>query len=169
MEESAELFKGSTFLPGIRNTRISNGGVLHLYGTFRLTLLRDARVLDAGSGNGRYLGELSRNYISVGVDVSLTALAAPVHKFQEAEGLRNMLGQVCIRFLSNREHLMELFVMGCFSTFLKGRGRLLSGSFHSCSEGEVTFSLRLSDVGICVVGESLQSHLKRILLPGKMA
>ena len=33
-----------------------------------------ARVLDAGSGNGRYLGELSRNYISVGVDVSLTAL-----------------------------------------------------------------------------------------------
>lgn len=33
-----------------------------------------SRVLDAGSGNGRYLGELSRNYTSVGVDVSLTAL-----------------------------------------------------------------------------------------------
>lgn len=35
-----------------------------------------ARVLDAGSGNGRYLGELSRNFTSVGVDVSLTALCS---------------------------------------------------------------------------------------------
>jgi SAM-dependent methyltransferase len=33
-----------------------------------------ARVLDAGSGNGRYLGELSRDYTAAGVDVSLTAL-----------------------------------------------------------------------------------------------
>ena len=37
-------------------------------------LIPGARVLDAGSGNGRYLGELSRNYISVGVDISLIAL-----------------------------------------------------------------------------------------------
>jgi SAM-dependent methyltransferase len=35
-----------------------------------------SRVLDAGSGNGRYLGELSRNYAAVGVDVSLTALGS---------------------------------------------------------------------------------------------
>ncbi|HOW14699.1 class I SAM-dependent methyltransferase [Methanosarcina sp.] len=35
-----------------------------------------SRVLDAGSGNGRYLGELSRNFTSVGVDVSLTALGS---------------------------------------------------------------------------------------------
>lgn len=34
------------------------------------------RVLDAGSGNGRYLGELSRNYAAVGVDVSFTALVS---------------------------------------------------------------------------------------------
>ncbi|WP_269850323.1 class I SAM-dependent methyltransferase [Methanosarcina horonobensis] len=33
-----------------------------------------ARVLDAGSGDGRYLGELSRSYTAVGVDVSLIAL-----------------------------------------------------------------------------------------------
>jgi SAM-dependent methyltransferase len=37
-------------------------------------LLPESRVLDAGSGNGRYLGELARHYNSVGVDVSLTAL-----------------------------------------------------------------------------------------------
>lgn len=35
-----------------------------------------AKVLDAGSGNGRYLGELSRNYASVGADISLTALTS---------------------------------------------------------------------------------------------
>ncbi|AAM03979.1 TPA: class I SAM-dependent methyltransferase [Methanosarcina acetivorans] len=32
------------------------------------------KVLDAGSGNGRYLGELSRRYSAVGVDISLIAL-----------------------------------------------------------------------------------------------
>jgi ubiquinone/menaquinone biosynthesis C-methylase UbiE len=32
------------------------------------------RVLDAGSGNGRYLGELARYYSVAGVDISLTAL-----------------------------------------------------------------------------------------------
>lgn len=37
-------------------------------------LAQEARVLDAGSGNGRYLGELSRYYAAVGVDISLTAL-----------------------------------------------------------------------------------------------
>ncbi|RXA15168.1 class I SAM-dependent methyltransferase [Methanosarcina sp. MSH10X1] len=37
-------------------------------------LLPGSRVLDAGSGNGRYLGELTRHYNAVGVDVSLTAL-----------------------------------------------------------------------------------------------
>lgn len=39
-------------------------------------LARGSRVLDAGSGNGRYLGELSRNFTSVGVDISLTALGS---------------------------------------------------------------------------------------------
>ncbi len=39
-------------------------------------LVPGVRVLDAGSGNGRYLGELSRNYVAVGVDVSLTALGS---------------------------------------------------------------------------------------------
>ncbi len=33
-----------------------------------------ARVLDAGSGGGRYLGELAGHYTALGVDVSLTAL-----------------------------------------------------------------------------------------------
>lgn len=33
-----------------------------------------SRILDAGSGNGRYLGELARYYTAVGVDISLTAL-----------------------------------------------------------------------------------------------
>jgi SAM-dependent methyltransferase len=33
-----------------------------------------ARVLDAGSGGGRYLGELAGHYAAVGVDVSLIAL-----------------------------------------------------------------------------------------------
>ena len=37
-------------------------------------LLPESRVLDAGSGNGRYLGELARYYTAVGVDISLTAL-----------------------------------------------------------------------------------------------
>lgn len=31
-------------------------------------------VLDAGSGNGRYLGELARYYTAVGMDISLTVL-----------------------------------------------------------------------------------------------
>jgi SAM-dependent methyltransferase len=35
-----------------------------------------SRVLDAGSGNGRYLGELARHYAAVGVDISLTALCS---------------------------------------------------------------------------------------------
>ncbi|MCQ1534544.1 class I SAM-dependent methyltransferase [Methanosarcina sp. KYL-1] len=33
-----------------------------------------SRVLDAGCGNGRYLGELAGHYAAVGADVSLTAL-----------------------------------------------------------------------------------------------
>jgi len=37
-------------------------------------LLPGSRVLDAGSGNGRYLGELARYYTAVGVDISLIAL-----------------------------------------------------------------------------------------------
>ncbi len=37
-------------------------------------LLPKSRILDAGSGNGRYLGELARYYSAVGVDISLTAL-----------------------------------------------------------------------------------------------
>ena len=39
-------------------------------------LVPEARVLDAGSGNGRYLGELSRHYTVIGVDISLTALGS---------------------------------------------------------------------------------------------
>jgi SAM-dependent methyltransferase len=35
-----------------------------------------ARILDAGSGNGRYLGELSKHYAVIGADVSLTALGS---------------------------------------------------------------------------------------------
>jgi len=34
----------------------------------------ESRVLDAGSGNGRYLGELARYYTAVGADISLIAL-----------------------------------------------------------------------------------------------
>ncbi len=37
-------------------------------------LLPGSRVLDAGSGNGRYLGELARRYNAIGIDISLTAL-----------------------------------------------------------------------------------------------
>lgn len=37
-------------------------------------LVPGSRVLDAGSGNGRYLGELARHYNTIGIDVSLTAL-----------------------------------------------------------------------------------------------
>ncbi|MGB9938311.1 class I SAM-dependent methyltransferase [Methanosarcina sp.] len=37
-------------------------------------LLPGSRVLDAGSGNGRYLGELARRYDAIGIDISLTAL-----------------------------------------------------------------------------------------------
>jgi len=37
-------------------------------------LLPNSRVLDAGSGNGRYLGELSRYYNTIGIDISLKAL-----------------------------------------------------------------------------------------------
>lgn len=37
-------------------------------------LLPGSRILDAGSGNGRYLGELARHYNAVGIDISLTAL-----------------------------------------------------------------------------------------------
>lgn len=33
-----------------------------------------SRILDAGSGNGRYLGELARHYTAVGIDISLVAL-----------------------------------------------------------------------------------------------
>jgi ubiquinone/menaquinone biosynthesis C-methylase UbiE len=33
-----------------------------------------SRVLDAGSGNGRYLRELARDYTAAGIDISLTAL-----------------------------------------------------------------------------------------------
>ena len=37
-------------------------------------LLPRSRVLDAGSGNGRYLGGLARYYNATGIDISLTAL-----------------------------------------------------------------------------------------------
>lgn len=49
-------------------------------------LVTGARVLDAGSGNGRYLGELSKNYTAIGVDVSLTALGSS--RVQLARGSR---------------------------------------------------------------------------------
>jgi len=37
-------------------------------------LLPESTVLDAGSGNGRYLGELAKYYITIGVDISQVAL-----------------------------------------------------------------------------------------------
>jgi SAM-dependent methyltransferase len=37
-------------------------------------LLPESRVLDAGSGNGRYLRELARYYTAAGMDISLIAL-----------------------------------------------------------------------------------------------
>ncbi len=40
----------------------------------QIHLLPGSRILDAGSGNGRYLGELVRNYNAIGIDVSLIAL-----------------------------------------------------------------------------------------------
>ena len=40
----------------------------------QIHLLPGSRILDAGSGNGRYLGELARNYNAIGIDVSLIAL-----------------------------------------------------------------------------------------------
>lgn len=44
--------------------------------SLQVYLVPEARVLDAGSGNGRYLGELSRHYTAVGADISLTALGS---------------------------------------------------------------------------------------------
>jgi ubiquinone/menaquinone biosynthesis C-methylase UbiE len=38
-------------------------------------------VLDAGSGNGRYLGELARYYTAAGIDISLTALRSSREQF----------------------------------------------------------------------------------------
>jgi ubiquinone/menaquinone biosynthesis C-methylase UbiE len=40
----------------------------------RVHLQPGMRVLDAGSGNGRYLGELSKYYAAVGIDISIAAL-----------------------------------------------------------------------------------------------
>ncbi|WP_410508614.1 class I SAM-dependent methyltransferase [Methanosarcina hadiensis] len=51
-----------------------------------------ARVLDAGSGNGRYLGEISRNYTSVGVDVSLTALLSSRSQFSRSRRFAEHIG-----------------------------------------------------------------------------
>lgn len=52
----------------------------------------DVRVLDAGSGDGRYLGELSKHYTSVGVDVSLTALCSSRTKFARSGRFAEHLG-----------------------------------------------------------------------------
>lgn len=50
------------------------GGPASVRGT-QAYLLPESRVLDAGSGNGRYLGELARYYCNaVGADISLIAL-----------------------------------------------------------------------------------------------
>lgn len=51
-----------------------------------------ARVLDAGSGNGRYLGELSRNFIAVGIDVSLTALYSSRLQLERNERFAEHIG-----------------------------------------------------------------------------
>jgi SAM-dependent methyltransferase len=41
---------------------------------FQAYLPPESRILDAGSGNGRYLGELARHYSPIGADISLIAL-----------------------------------------------------------------------------------------------
>lgn len=51
-----------------------------------------SRVLDAGSGNGRYLGELSRNYTAIGADISLTALGNSRAQIARSERFAEHLG-----------------------------------------------------------------------------
>jgi len=54
-------------------THLKWGGPASVRG-MQAYLFPDSRILDAGSGNGRYLGELNRYYTAVGADISLTAL-----------------------------------------------------------------------------------------------
>lgn len=107
-------------------------------------LTPEARVLDAGSGNGRYLGELSRNYISVGVDVSLTALGssrsqisrsgrfaehvgASVHLLPFKSGTFD--GIICYGVLQHLFKVEREAAVREFSRLLRGRGLIFFEAF----------------------------------------
>jgi SAM-dependent methyltransferase len=51
-----------------------------------------SKVLDAGSGNGRYLGELSRRYSAIGIDISLTALNGSRTQLARSERFAEHIG-----------------------------------------------------------------------------
>ncbi len=55
-------------------------------------LLSGSRILDAGSGNGRYLGELARRYSAIGIDVSLTALTGSRTQLARGDRFAEHLG-----------------------------------------------------------------------------
>ncbi|HEY3360834.1 MAG TPA: class I SAM-dependent methyltransferase [Methanosarcina sp.] len=58
----------------------------------QVQLLSGSRILDAGSGNGRYLGELARHYSAIGIDVSLTALKGSRTQLARSERFAEHIG-----------------------------------------------------------------------------
>jgi SAM-dependent methyltransferase len=69
--------------------------------SLQVHLRPEARVLDAGSGSGRYLTELARYYSAVGVDISLTALCSSRVQFTRhgrfAEHLRASIHKLPVK------------------------------------------------------------------------
>ena len=125
-------------------------------------LLPGSRVLDAGSGNGRYLGELARHYDAIGIDVSLTALKA-----SRAQIVR-ISGQMCQNFHSKPMLLTEFSVMECSSTSSKKKENPQSGSFITYSGKAGLFYLKPSAVRICAAGVKFQPLMRKGLLPDKV-
>ena len=108
--------------------------------SFQVYLLPGSRVLDAGSGNGRYLGELARYYTVVGVDISLLALRSSRAQLARSGRFANISEQVSTNFLSRLDLMTEFYVTAYFSIFSKKKERQLLWNSGAYSIRAVLFS-----------------------------
>lgn len=130
-------------------------------------LLPGSRVLDAGSGNGRYLGELARHYTAVGIDISLVALHSSRVQLARSSRFAEHLGANLHDLPFKSQSFDGVFCYGVLQHLFLEKGNPLLKNSSVCSKKVVLSSLRPSAVKICAAEENLRSLLKKELLPGK--
>lgn len=103
-------------------------------------LLPNSRVLDAGSGNGRYLGELARHYSTIGIDISLTALKGSRTQLARSNRFADHLGASILNLPFKVQVFDGILCYGVLQHLFKEEREFAVKEFsHVLKEGGVIF------------------------------